>query len=376
MKSNHLIRVVQVVQSFGRGGAERLVLDMLPRFDTQRVLSSCIVVYSGGEATPYLRGLGIPVLELRKRYGPDLRALIDMRSALHRLSPHIVHAHTYSGETYGRLGALLCKSRPKVLFTDHAVGAPARRHRPLTVPVIRWLDAHTDKTIVFSEEQRSRVSSHRRISFDRTIAIPNGVPALDVDKTAARKNLESRFGFSPQDRIVAAVGGLRKEKGFDLVIRAFNHLPLALSAQLLIIGEGVERGKLETLARGLGVKGVHLPGAMEFRDLLPGCDLYVNASRWESMSISILEAMSAGVAVVAVEEAGTTRLMSAGAGLVVRSGVENLAEGMRRLLQDDHGRSIMGKAARERVHREYSIEATVRAYTALYESMSRPTLLP
>jgi glycosyltransferase involved in cell wall biosynthesis len=155
-------------------------------------------------------------------------------------------------------------------------------------------------------------------------------------------------------RIMLSVGRLHRQKGHDLLLRAFAALPPALGAwRLVVAGEGEERGALAALAESLGVAGrVRFAGFVaDPRVLYREAALFVLASRYEGMSNALLEAMSQGLpAVVADTCPGSLELVADGvSGLVVPGGdPAALRDALARLARDEALRAALGRAARER----------------------------
>ena len=144
-------------------------------------------------------------------------------------------------------------------------------------------------------------------------------------------------------------------------------------ATLVIIGDGPERTALETLADDLGVADrIHWAGhRRDVPALLPAFDLYIQPSLHEGMPNTILEAMAAGLPVVATAVGGTPEVVVDGVtGLLVPPRDSNaLVEAMAMLLSDQNLRYRMGRAGQERVKGQFSLERMVRQTQALYERL-------
>ena len=142
------------------------------------------------------------------------------------------------------------------------------------------------------------------------------------------------------------------------------------SLRLLIVGEGAERARLERHARELGLlEMVTFTGyRSDARDVLRALDAYVNSSIHEGVSLTLLEAMAAGLPVVATRVGGTPEVITdRDTGLLVepRSSGE-LAAAIRSLLQAPDRRLALGNAARARVERDFSLDAMTGQYLSAY----------
>jgi glycosyltransferase involved in cell wall biosynthesis len=204
----------------------------------------------------------------------------------------------------------------------------------------------------------------------RIVAISNGVPVPEAP-------WQPRPDWRSAPR-AAFLGRLAPEKGLDTLICAWPSVRQRYpNAKLILIGEGPERAQLESRACALGLapergQAVELPGVVvDATTALRGADLFVLPSREEGMSIALLEAMALGIPVVASSIPGNRRLIT------------DLVEGRlaapedRELLArviieqwDDFDRAVaMGRAARARVERDYSIEAMACRHLALFREI-------
>jgi glycosyltransferase involved in cell wall biosynthesis len=204
----------------------------------------------------------------------------------------------------------------------------------------------------------------------RVVRIPNGVP---VPETAWQRRPEWRS--APR---AVFVGRLAPEKGLDTLIDAW---PLVRSAypdaKLILFGEGPQRAALESKARGLGLtlgpdQAVDLPGATaDSTEVLREADLFVLPSREEGMSIALLEAMALGIPLVASSIPGNRGLVSdfQQGRLVPTGNHERLAQVIIEQWDDLDRALNMGRAARNLIDREFSIETVARKHLALFHDI-------
>jgi len=173
----------------------------------------------------------------------------------------------------------------------------------------RWIDA----MIVNSTEIRDAwMRSAPAYPAGRIHVVMNGLAARDHLRPALRERLRGELGISPATLLVGGAGHLAPRKGFDLLLRAFAsaHLP---NARVVIAGGGEYLGELRALAGELRVADrVHFLGhRADGPDVIGGCDLFVLGSRNEGMANVMLEAMAAGVPVVATDVSGVRGALAA-----------------------------------------------------------------
>ncbi|MEX5235134.1 glycosyltransferase family 4 protein [Kocuria arenosa] len=210
----------------------------------------------------------------------------------------------------------------------------------------------------------------RGVSEERFVTVPNGVRPRQrpPGRAAARVALQLR----PEDLVVLSTGRLTQMKGQRCLIEAAALLkPVRPNLQVVILGEGELRQDLEDLVAERGLDGsVRLPGHRgDARMLLDAADVFALPSRAEGMPLALIEAMEAGLPVVATRVIGSTELVTDGeTGLLVPAqDAGMLAEALMKLLGDGEERALYGAAGRRRYLRDYTVEAMVTRTQAVYD---------
>lgn len=292
-----------------------------------------------------LREAGVPVhdLALRHRYdvagGPRLASLVRSHGI------DVLHAHLLPA----MIPAVFARQRLKVplVFTEHNVWNRRRRFRSVR-HVERWLYARVDRLLCVSRSVRDALIAWIPEAGRRAEVLHNGVPVRLFGE-----RVETKYD-------VIFVGNMdQPAKGADVLLRALaacgNHLGRAC-----VVGEGRLRPELERLRDELGLRHkVEFVGSSDqVGSLLEASRVFVLPSRWEGLPMAILEAMERGLPVLASSVGGIPEAVDDKVtGLLVTSGsVEQLAAGIRKLLEDVEMASRMGRAGRERIVGEFSAE--------------------
>jgi glycosyltransferase involved in cell wall biosynthesis len=201
--------------------------------------------------------------------------------------------------------------------------------------------------------------------------VHNGIrlpPMIPAEKLAGRRAAARReLAIPPDGPLLVAVGNLYPVKDHATLLRAAASPPLA---RVAIAGRGSEEASLKRLAGELGIADrVHLLGLRDDIDrVLLAADVFVQPSRSEGLPLSILEAMGAGLPVVATAVGGIPEAVVAGkTGALVPAGdPAALAEALRCLLERPDRGHALGCAGRTRAAEEFSIAAMVDRYQVLY----------
>lgn len=249
------------------------------------------------------------------------------------------------------------------------------------LPPDRWVKRFTTHYIAIGPDLREQLIQREGISPEKITLILNGVDT----HTFRPKSLEEThqikqkvLGIPIDTPLIGCVAGLRHEKNLGLLIHAAAEIP---KVQVMIIGEGPERLKLETLIRELKLENrVRLMGVRrDVADLLPAFDMVTLTSVTEATPLSLMEAMACGVPMVATAVGSIPDMVQNGkTGYVIPPGnVQQLVEKLNFLLENPDLRQNMGQAAREHAVEHFSIKASVAAREKLFlqlleNSLPRP----
>jgi glycosyltransferase involved in cell wall biosynthesis len=325
-----------------------------------------VVVAGPPELAEAIRAVGAsPVLWSAGR-NPGPAALAETRRLARVVAaarPDIVHLHSSKA---GLAGRLALRGRLTTLFQPHswsfeALEGPMRRAATAWErQAVRW----TDLVVCVSDGERERGESAGIGA--RFQVVPNGVDltgfpeAPQEERSAAR----SRLGLA-DGPLAVCVARLSRQKGQDVLLRAWpTVLRRVADARLVLVGDGPAEEELRAQAPA----GVEFAGAREdVRDWLASADVVVFPSRWEGMSLALLEAMACGRSVVATEVPGVREALGPGSGSIVAVEDETgLADAVADRLLDRSLTAAEGKAGRARAERYHDLGTTHERMAAVY----------
>ena len=241
---------------------------------------------------------------------------------------------------------------------------------PLMAASLRRVDAFVATTAEIEQALISEGYRAERIArISNFVETARFAPPTPEARSAARTSL----GWGER-RVLVHTGRLTERKALDVLLRAFARALPAVSAGprplLALVGDGPRRAELEALCARLGL-GEHVVFTGFQEDVvryLHACDGFVLASRIEGLPNALLEAMACGCPIVATRIGGSLEAIAdEGQGLLVDvDDVGGLADGVRRLLDDDELRARLGAGAAERIREHFTLEATVPRYVELY----------
>lgn len=366
-------RVLLLVTLAEWGGAQHIVSRLARCFDARYTLSVACAPH--GELVTRLHDQGIRVVaipEFVRNPHPwrDALALWRLMQIMRRERFDLVHAHGTKAGLLGRLAARIVHV-PVVLFTAHGwafTEGHAAWKRRLLAMMERMAARWSTRIVCVSAHDRRLAQEFGVGGQTQLVVIHNGitVPAPPhVNGDAVRRTL----GVTDPPLIVS-VGRLAPQKDPMTLLRAARRLT---AGTVMLVGDGPLRAACDRYVREHGLDDRVILSGMrtDVSGILEVADIFALASRWEGLPLAIIEAMMAGLPVVATRVGGVPELVEDGVtGVIVPPGdSEALASALQRLMADPELRRRMGQAGRERALRYFAEERMTRETEKLYEDL-------
>ena len=366
-----MMRVLHVVPDLMPYGVENMVASLLRSLDRARFQTGVISLYAEppGGLDDSLRDAGVRLYHLGKRRGLDLRMYPRIMRVLREFQPDILHTHNYVLRyTYPVAAAMRVRG---MVHTIHNVAD--REVDRAGVRLQRFAFRRGVRAVTIAEEVSA---SFRRVyGFPEAAVIPNAIPVRQYGAPAvSRAAWRARNGVAANEFVYLSVARFWPQKDHKTLLEAFAKGPgRNPGARLLLAGEGALRDATAALAERLGMAAqvTFLGQRADIADALGAADVFVLSSRWEGNPLSVMEAMSAGRAVLATSVGAVGELVRHGRdGLLVEAGdVAGMADAMCLLEAQPALLEKMGNSGRERALERFDLPPMVRAYSQLYEQI-------
>lgn len=320
-------------------------------------------------------GIGTAILvEQPTRLVPDLlRAASLLTLLIERVQPQVINSHFERGDLLCLWSKLLTRSHPRIVRTMHADQQWQKRPwlgHVVNVVALPWIfDAEVAISRATQQVMDSRPAA--RLAGRRAVQLYNGVSRAQVDRLSAAKQALPVDAARPPR--ITIVGRLEEQKGYGYFLQACAQVLREVpGAEFWIVGTGSLADQLKAQAAALGITGsVRFWGQRsDVEEILLQSDLMVSASIWEGFPTVILEAMAAGLPVVATDIPGTRELVNHHqTGLLVPARQPSaLANGILWMLSQREEAQRMAQRAGQEIYR-YTLEHTAHGYTQIYQSI-------
>jgi glycosyltransferase involved in cell wall biosynthesis len=366
-------KVLHVIHSGAIGGGPRVVLELATRCPGRHTIASI-------EDGPLLADAGAAGLEtIRLSHAGKYSMSLSLPALIrHMRTADIIHLHGQFAAFYGALAARV--ARTPMIYTAHfpsflSDSGPITRIRNHVAELVPCRLAHM--VVTCSETSRHEYLQRRLGRSPRIITIYNGVPEPEPEPSTAVETLrrELNLGSAP---VIVALGRFTEQKGFDLLVDAFEQAIIDVpAARLVLVGDGPLRARLQQQSRFLGIdSAVRFTGFRRDTAAFYQLSAVVAVpSRYDIFPLVPLEAMRVGRPVVASDLPVFHEVLDDGeTGLLVPRDPCRFAASLISLLMDPEDARIMGESARVEASKRFTVERMVDEYADLYEGLGDVTL--
>jgi len=361
------MRVLHITTKSEAGGAQTHIYQ-LSKYFIKKKDQVAIMSYPGGWLEQEARKIGVKLYP--NKYFSNipnpftiLKAIKEIKKAVKDFNPDLVCCHSTAA---GFLGRLTIRNKIPTIFTAHGwaftKGTPFLR-KTIAILIEKLAGKFCSKIICVSDFDKSLVLKYKITSIDKIEVVHNGVDIQDVQD------------FQNSKLSIVFVGRLAKPKDPLLLLKAFNDLSPELKdkASISIIGDGPKLKQLKEFIKETKLEGINLLGSMsktKVLETLKKSDIFVLISDWEGFPYTIIEAMSCGLPVIASDVGGIREAINNECGILVKRGdQQEIKYALERLLRNPSLIKEMGRNAKERLEKEFSLDKMLRKTEQVYKKV-------
>lgn len=353
-------KVAIVLPYFGGGGAEKMVAQLAAGMDGTRFQTEVFCVY-GQPLENHLERMiadrGVPIHFIGKKKGFSLKAMVKLFRGLDAFRPDVVHTHLYACVYTAPWPVLRHRAW---LHTFHL--PPELENRRLIRRILSKILVRMRAMIPVAISHQNQM--FLRDYFGLTEAqIPVVYNPVELKKFTDLKKVDN-----PSFTFITA-GRFSEQKNQAMMLRAFaGFLKTGGDARLVLLGKGELEAQLRSLAQELGIaERVEFAGFVEnVQDHLANADVFVLSSDYEALPLAVLEAMAAGLPIVATDVGGLRDIVTDNGILLPAADLAAMTDAMVRLYSDSVLRRKMGQQSKTHAA-DYDISQTVAGYCRLYD---------
>lgn len=364
------MKVLQVIDSLSLGGSESLAATLAEQVSRRGVGCHICGLGADGPLRNRLKSAGIGFSHLDARSGVKPSAMFALMRLVWRESTNIILTHHFRQLVHATPAAFLLRRR--LVHVEHDFHSYV--DRPDILKRFAQLAPIVHRFVFVSEPIRALFADRLPRLAGKSVAIPNGV---DTDRfqpaPESRGRIRELVGAEPDDFLVGTCARLEPIKDIPLLLEGFARLSQRINdagrtARLVLVGDGSQRQELEKQAATLGIcDRCHFAGAVDnVHDWLSGMDAYAITSIDEGLPLSVMEAMSCKLPVVAVNVGSLANIVDDQVGFLLKSrSPDDLGDRLVTLAEATALSKRLGEAARSKVVKAYSVNSMVESYLGI-----------
>lgn len=362
------MKILYLITKSEAGGAQTHVSQLCEYFKNQGH-EVAVLSQPGGWLEEKVKNLGCGFF-VNKYFSNSLNpvkaflAWKETKKIIQKFFPDIIHCHSSGAAFYGRLAA---QGKIRTIYTAHGWGfneGVSFWQKCLAIIIEKWLAHYTEKIICVSEFTRKQALKYRIAPSSKIMVIYNGVELAPEAAKMTNEKLKILF-----------VGRLAAPKIPELLLKTLSKLSVFSQEKcsLTIVGNGSKKEKIEKMIAQSNLNSVKIVadlGRERVLGILPNYDVFVLPTNWEGLPYTVLEAMSAGLPVVASNVGGISEAVNAECGWLIKKGDESgWQKIMEKLIAGEFRLQLMGEKARRIIEQKFTLEQMNKKVGEIYKQI-------
>lgn len=370
------IKIAHCIETMSLGGVEQTRYTLVKGLDPSRYEHMVICTQAAGALPEKFRELGCRVEEIGVfRSAIDRASIRNARRFMADFRPDIVHGSVFEGVVTAVVAGRL--EGVPIIVGEEASDPFGRRLGGHLL--FRALAAFTDKMVAVSPHAQSYLRAKLRIPEDKVVLVNNGVIETDASSSPEIQATRDQLGLSEADFVIGTVGRLHPGKCIDNAVKALPEILRSVpNARLMVVGDGPELERLRGLSIDLHVEErvVFAGYQAQTRPFYEVMNVFLHPTAFEAFGLVLVEAMFAGLPVVATRVGGIPTVVADGeTGILVSPGdPEAIAQQIIFLASDREQRERMGERGRARARSKFGQERYVAEIEKMYADLVRKKL--
>lgn len=367
------MKILQIINSLGSGGAEKLIDDMVPLMNKTDGIEVEVLLLTNEKNVfgKNLKENNVTVTTLSRKNMRSLLNIIDIIKFIKKGSYDIVHAHLFPTFYWTSISSrFIYSNKPKFIFTEHSTHN-RRREKFYFKYIDKFMYSCFDRIISISQQTQDELIKWLRIKQKdkkKFIIIENGVNIKKFNTAKPYLKSELVPNLNENSKLLCMIGSFTIQKDQPTIIKAMKYVPE--NVHLILVGEGSLKKQNQDLVKSLSLENrVHFLGIRnDVSRILKTSDIVILSSNWEGFGLAAVEGMAAGKPVIASDVLGLGDIVK-GSGITFKKGNSlELANAINNLLNDPDIYNKVATACFEK-SKQYDINTMVKKYIDIYRSV-------
>lgn len=364
------MRILQIINSLGTGGAEKLLLDTIPLFKERGIEMDLLVFWDNKH--PFLEQLRatksckIIVLNESENSKDIYKISNCIKLSRYLKNYDVVHVHLFPAQYFVAFANQFNKKKAKLIFTEHST-FNKRMSTFLLKDIDKWIYKFYTKIAAISNDVSFMLENHISNQKDKIVLIENGVNLNRIEESEVLSKNEIHPKLSQNDTVLCQVSAFREGKDQLTLIKSLKYLDN--SYKIVLVGDGSkkEKDKILSCIKELNLEDrVYLLGIKtNVFSIIKSVDINILSTKFEGLSLSSIEGMASGKPFIASKVKGIKEIVEGAGELFEYGNYEQLAQIINKIVQDDSYRNEIILKCKLRAQK-YDINKLVDNYIAEY----------
>ena len=369
-----MLKVLYVLNHAGKGGTEKYVELLINKLNNRKI-KAFFAYHEPGHLVEKLKAEGIETFQLKMRNPLDIKAAYDLAKLCRGLGIDIVHTN-FLRENYIAVLSKMFFPRPGIVYTNHII----LENNAVLKFMNRIITRFNSGVIAVCNPGKSTLISN---GVNRKIirVIHNGVDQ-EYWSREEKSTVREEFKIDEDTFVILCASRFAEYKGNRFLIDSIAEFRKIVDGKYVFLlandGPMLEEVKLYAKALGLEKEVIFTGFRTDVKNLIGGCDLYVNPSEREALSFALVEVLASGIPIVSTDAGGTTDIINqdTNCGLLVKYGdAKGMAEKIYRLMKDKQLYNTLKNNALKTAAEKFSIDKMVMETYNLYKASCKSTQL-
>lgn len=357
------LKVLHIIPTLSSGGAEKMLVDIVIEMKKKNIEVEVLVLSRQGDFySKKIIEAGIPVHfgKVNKVYHfSHIWTIIQF----FKKDYDVIHTHLFAPQLFTAIARKVVRKKISLVTTEHSTHN-RRREKKIFKILDNWMYQQYDQIIAISNGTKEALNKYLPHTRKKTIVIENGIRLNQYENAKPIDKYELVPNYKEGDKLILMVAAMREQKDHETVIHASKLLPS--NYHILFVGDGERFDKVKKYAEEYGSPNIHFLGRRsDVPSIMKSSDIFVLSSHWEGFGLVVIEAMAAGLPIIASNVQGLSEVVGDGGILFEKGNEIDLYEKIRTLSEDIQMRKKIISKSRKRVYL-YDVVTTAERYYDLY----------